>query len=726
MSLIFEDSSPKEHNELNVATFPLTKFKSFLDKIITLQHPKKSSNEIANKVQVIISKLKPCINESTNMINVNKLIEISKTISTSTEIDKSIYTNICDVFETTPKRIESTLLKCKSRLIELNENDLANELEWVLLAIGNECIGKNILNSNAINQFHNKYIDDEKEQEMLKQFSLDTFDKEKENDIKKVKELHKMRESKSKRKPHHMRGMSSISGVNLENPFERYECKSKEINTNVGMKLDETEKREDSGMVNQVTNFARKNKKSATVIHKEKMKIKRNILEFSNTKDVSGSNSNSKANVVETKPKKSAFKKTKEDDNNNKKELLSNFKHIQLEQESQPILQFESPPSSPKAGPNSNNKKSINDFTVDLHEFTSNNSNHNRDMQSILNNLPHHHELSEFDDMNFNIFTYVNTVGREKTLYNISFNIFSLFSLFSHNLLNQDHFINFIDRIRLGYDNLIPYHNDLHASDVLQTANTIISNSSIIIDLDLTSLDIAALFLACIVHDYKHPGYTNSYLVNTNDPIAIKYNGISVLEQYHISSAFKVLSKPNSNILSKLSKEEFRIIKKRMVDCVLSTDISKHESLYRSLSYKFKQLKPLTEKTGNTLCELMVQYVDEEEKFNRQQEILNCIIHCSDLSNNAKSFEISSKWSELLMEEFHHQGDMERKKGLTVSYLCDRYESETASYQMCLISKIVLPLYELMEDIIPYFKLYGSNLEDNIEKWREQLENEEH
>ncbi len=41
----------------------------------------------------------------------------------------------------------------------------------------------------------------------------------------------------------------------------------------------------------------------------------------------------------------------------------------------------------------------------------------------------------------------------------------------------------------------------------------------------LNDLDIAGLLIACIIHDFKHPGVTNAFLVNTGDPIAIKYNG---------------------------------------------------------------------------------------------------------------------------------------------------------------------------------------------------------
>jgi hypothetical protein len=35
----------------------------------------------------------------------------------------------------------------------------------------------------------------------------------------------------------------------------------------------------------------------------------------------------------------------------------------------------------------------------------------------------------------------------------------------------------------------------------------------------------SSVIIACLIHDFKHPGKTNMFLVNTSHPIAIKYNG---------------------------------------------------------------------------------------------------------------------------------------------------------------------------------------------------------
>jgi hypothetical protein len=38
-------------------------------------------------------------------------------------------------------------------------------------------------------------------------------------------------------------------------------------------------------------------------------------------------------------------------------------------------------------------------------------------------------------------------------------------------------------------------------------------------------LDISAFLISAIIHDFKHPGVTNGFMINTKDDIAVRYNG---------------------------------------------------------------------------------------------------------------------------------------------------------------------------------------------------------
>jgi len=49
------------------------------------------------------------------------------------------------------------------------------------------------------------------------------------------------------------------------------------------------------------------------------------------------------------------------------------------------------------------------------------------------------------------------------------------------------------------------------------------------------------LQIAAACHDLNHPGLNNAFLVNIEDPIAILYNDLSVLENTHASRSFDIM-----------------------------------------------------------------------------------------------------------------------------------------------------------------------------------------
>ena len=52
------------------------------------------------------------------------------------------------------------------------------------------------------------------------------------------------------------------------------------------------------------------------------------------------------------------------------------------------------------------------------------------------------------------------------------------------------------------------------------------------------------MLTASIVHDYRHPGVNNGFLIKTSDPIALRYNDESVLENFHVAEGFGVMANP--------------------------------------------------------------------------------------------------------------------------------------------------------------------------------------
>lgn len=49
------------------------------------------------------------------------------------------------------------------------------------------------------------------------------------------------------------------------------------------------------------------------------------------------------------------------------------------------------------------------------------------------------------------------------------------------------------------------------------------------------------MYLAASVHDTDHPGYSNVFLINTKNKMALRYNDKSVLENHHVALAFDIM-----------------------------------------------------------------------------------------------------------------------------------------------------------------------------------------
>lgn len=334
--------------------------------------------------------------------------------------------------------------------------------------------------------------------------------------------------------------------------------------------------------------------------------------------------------------------------------------------------------------------------------------------------FPGAEENHPFDDYNFNIFDYMTNNGRELVLHNISNYVFNKYNLFL--FVNHSRFDSFLNKIKVGYDFMLPYHNEIHAADVLHTSHVMAMLSNLQAEMDLTILDLSGYFIAAIIHDYKHPGQNNNFQINKRSDLSRRYNDVSVLENYHVSSAFKVISQNNSNIFCDIQNEEYRVVRKRIVECVLATDMAKHAKECARLKIKLENYK--NSKNDSSYLVSLITETSEESKFDRQQEVLNFFIHCADISNPAKDNVLCKKWTEMVIKEFFSQGDLEKKLSLPVSFLCDRETTNIPKSQIGFINNIAMPCFGLLQQISPKLSFFTDNLKVNSKYWSEELERE--
>lgn len=235
----------------------------------------------------------------------------------------------------------------------------------------------------------------------------------------------------------------------------------------------------------------------------------------------------------------------------------------------------------------------------------------------------------------------------------------------------------FLNKIEEGYCRFRnPYHNNLHAADVAQTVHHILCQTGLMHW--LSDLEIFATLLAALIHDYEHTGTTNNFHVMSGSETAMLYNDRAVLENHHVSAAFRVLKEDDCNVLANLSREEYRELRTLIIDMVLATD----------MSYHFQQLKNM-----RNLLTLAEPTVDKSKA-------LALVLHCCDISHPAKKWNLHHRWTMLLLEEFFRQGDLERELGLPFSPLCDRNNTLVAESQIGFIEFIVDPSMGVCSDML--------------------------
>ncbi|KAH9489597.1 Calcium/calmodulin-dependent 3',5'-cyclic nucleotide phosphodiesterase 1C [Bulinus truncatus] len=250
-------------------------------------------------------------------------------------------------------------------------------------------------------------------------------------------------------------------------------------------------------------------------------------------------------------------------------------------------------------------------------------------------------EVSNLDDWSFNVFT-VNEAADGHSLKFVGYELLQKYDLITKFKINTQMLESFLFALENGYSKYKnPYHNLMHGADIAQTVHYVLSQSRLA--QLLTDLEVFATLVAALIHDYEHTGTTNNFHINTSSDVALLYNDRAVLENHHISAAFKLVREEEHNILCNLSKEEYSIEKSK---------------------------------------------------------VLSLVLHCADISHPAKDWELHEKWTGFLLEEFFRQGDREQELGLPFSPLCDRKNTLVAESQIGFIDFIVEPSFQVMGDML--------------------------
>ena len=308
---------------------------------------------------------------------------------------------------------------------------------------------------------------------------------------------------------------------------------------------------------------------------------------------------------------------------------------------------------------------------------------------------------SLFDFQNFDIFILKEKLGLENVMPFLGKEIIKKLNIM--HFLDESKIDNFLMVVSKTYQNTKAlYHTSLHGVDVCYSTLLILTNFR---DDEnkipgVSELDIVSLIIAALTHDIGHPGLTNKFMINSKNELSIIYNDQSVLENFHCAKTFQLLENNDINIFSNFSKEDFLLLRKKMIGEILATDMSFHFKIIN----EYREYK----KTKDVKSE---------------QDQLNFITHIADLFHNYRKFEISLKWVELLSNEFWNQGDKEKELGLPISFLCDREDIDVPKSQVNFLKTFSLPIINELVEVNIKFEQLKKNALNNLNKW-EKLQKE--
>jgi len=205
----------------------------------------------------------------------------------------------------------------------------------------------------------------------------------------------------------------------------------------------------------------------------------------------------------------------------------------------------------------------------------------------------------------------------------------------------------------------------------------------------------------------------------------LRYNDLSVLENFHCSLLFKCLQNETENVLGHLSPEIYRECRRIIVFTILATDLGKHFKAVKDLRVliemntvafyigqeEFRKSTPQNYRIPDDVIDVL------NTECNRDM-CLELVLHCADVGANLlKPFDVCKRWALLIMEEFFAQGDKEKELGLPVQMSFDRDRVNFYASQIGFVEVIVAPLLTLLTYVFPPTTDALSIAERNLQRW---------
>ncbi|XP_034479183.1 high affinity cAMP-specific and IBMX-insensitive 3',5'-cyclic phosphodiesterase 8 isoform X2 [Drosophila innubila] len=311
--------------------------------------------------------------------------------------------------------------------------------------------------------------------------------------------------------------------------------------------------------------------------------------------------------------------------------------------------------------------------------------------------------LEESLSWDFDIFKLEEITDYHPLLY-LGMEIFRRFDVFATLNIDENVCKAWLAVIEAHYHKSNTYHNSTHAADVMQATGAFITqlaNRDMVMD----RMDEATALIAAAAHDVDHPGRSSAFLCNSNNPLAILYNDLTVLESHHAAITFKLtLGDDKINIFKNLDKETYKSARSTIIDMILATEMTRHfEHLAKFVSVFGSEVEPRE----------LVQSEEETSILMRRM-----LIKVADVSNPARPMQYCIEWARRIAEEYFMQTDEEKQHHLPIVMpMFDRATCSIPKSQIGFIEYIIQDMMHAWDSFIDMPQLITC-MQINYSQWK--------
>ena len=226
------------------------------------------------------------------------------------------------------------------------------------------------------------------------------------------------------------------------------------------------------------------------------------------------------------------------------------------------------------------------------------------------------------------------------------------------------------------------------------------------------------------------PGRTNSFLIRTRAPLALRYLDDSPLERHHASVGLSLLEK--HRILATLEPGERSEVCASFVSAILATDMSQHASLLSRLRARVAAEKAAVVRAARGLAAAAPDAAPAPSaaagptapahglaagSVEDRRLLVAYLLHAADLHTPLLPHPLSRRVAASLDVEFAAQAFSERALGLSVSVMLPSSAAAKARNELGFLRAVVKPLYATLAELAPPLRPCIARVDANERAW---------